>query len=192
MIMKNTLLAAIYICSCSLFSGYDLPEPSVTTISTSVSKNVNTGTEELQQVQTSKNQPLSFIIKEVGALSHGNKNDLLIKVEFKNMTCDTLKLLDQFDPIGIFFSVTIIPENGQMIQVLRGGKADFPYNMLSKRIPIAPKKSYLKILDLNKILTNENITLAPGKYMLSMAYHNQYGDNCIQGWFESNKIGFQY
>ncbi|WP_316793703.1 hypothetical protein [Pedobacter frigoris] len=128
-------------------------------------------------------------------ISNQNKNaikgdGLLIWAHFSNLRNETVKLLDRFDPEGIFFSMTITKEDGNIISPLRGGKMDFGPGNDFKYIEIPRGKTYARAFNISSILKKQGILLAPAKYKIKISYHNQYGSNCIKGWFDSNEIPF--
>jgi hypothetical protein len=117
------------------------------------------------------------------------KEHLLLKMEFKNTTKETLRLLKIFEPIPVFFSIEISNQNGEYFNPPGAGKASFTTGAF-EYINIPPNKTFIKELDVHQVLSEYNIMLETGKYKLKASYHNQYGENCIKGWFTSKEIEF--
>ncbi|RQO64383.1 hypothetical protein DBR40_25495 [Pedobacter sp. KBW01] len=142
-----------------------------------------------QNSLTNKTSQISLTIDSEN--KNAVKSDgLLIKVHFNNLRNETVKLLDLFDPEGIFFSITITKEDGNIISPSGAGKMDFGKANKFKYIEISQSSSYTKVLNISATLKKQGISLAPGKYKIKISYHNQYGSDCIKGWFNSNEIPF--
>jgi len=115
-------------------------------------------------------------------------NHLSFKVHFKNLKYEPVKLLDLFDPLPIFFEILITKNDGDNIFLPGAGKLDFGPGNTFKYIELTQGKSYIKTLNVSQFLKENNKILSPGKYKIKISYHNQYGSNCIKGWFEGNEI----
>ena len=117
-----------------------------------------------------------------------HRAEIIIDMKFKNLSDKTLKLLNMFEPAGVFLTINITAEDGRIIQVLRASKADFPLSQSFEYIDILKGRTYEKQLNLSSILKDNHIRLSAGKYKLAIAYHNQYGKPSIKGWFNSNLL----
>jgi len=133
---------------------------------------------------------LSFIIS-AGSNSMKNKTGIIIDLKFKNLSDKTLKLLNMFEPAGVFLTINITTQNDRIIQVLRASKADFPFSQSFEYIDIPKGRTYEKRINLGEILKDNSVHLPPGQYKLAMTYHNQYGKSSIKGWFKSNLLDLQ-
>lgn len=69
--------------------------------------------------------------------------------------------------------------------LLRGGKTSFISKEKLKYITIKPGGVFSKELNLSQIIKEIGSGVFPGLYK---TYHNQYGDNCIQGCFDAEEV----
>jgi hypothetical protein len=110
---------------------------------------------------------------------------LPVRASFTNVGTDPVRLLRVFDPLPVFFEVDMEMEDGTPIDAPGMGKADLPRHML-RYVDLAPGQEFQATLRLDEVVAAGDV--APGGYTLSLAYHNQYGEDCFQGWLESNTI----
>jgi hypothetical protein len=135
----------------------------------------------------SQQKPLLFTIK-IGR-QETELDKIVIDLSFKNITDSTVRILNLFEPIRMFLSANLITEKGEYIDLIGGGgKIDFGPEIVFTYGSIRSGGVFVKKMKLYEMLEGRNLTLPAGKYKLSMAYHNQYGKNCITGWFDSNTI----
>lgn len=135
-----------------------------------------------------KNNPV--INFKIDAMEKGevNANNLSFKIYFKNLKSQPVKILDLFDPLPIFFEILITTNDGDNIFLPGAGKLDFGPGIKFKYIEIPQGKSHVRILNISPFLKEYNKTLSPGKYKIKISYHNQYGSDCIKGWFVGNEV----
>jgi len=107
-----------------------------------------------------------------------------VRVTFSNPHDAPIHILDQFEPVPVFFSFDIVGQDGTPVFVPAGGKIDFG--------PVRPgcralqqHESHSVDIDLRPLLS---APLRAERYSVSVTYHNQYGDRCFQGVVRSNTI----
>lgn len=117
-----------------------------------------------------------------------NRNNVIVNLAFNNKADKTIRLLNIFDPVEVFFSLRIYTKGGKLFVPLLGGFIDFPYGTKMPYIQIKPNQSFVKELNISAILKAHDIELEALKYDLEMSYFNYRGDDCIKGRFKSNTI----
>ena len=144
--------------------------------------NLNKGKSDLK----SDSAKMDFGIKIPATAA--DKTNLIIHLTFKNKSDKTMRLLDMFDPVEIFFGLRIYTKEGKSFVPFLGGFIDFPYGTKLNYIDIKPNRSFVKELNLSNILKANKIELEQTKYNLEMSYFNYKGEDCIKGRFKSNAI----
>lgn len=114
-------------------------------------------------------------------------DEVSVQALFRNDCTDTIRLLNQFDPAPVFFSIQISKEDGSVIPLPGAGKIAFDNSTLTY-IKIPPGEVFVRELDLSELLKQHEQKFEKGKYSVKIDYHNQYGENCVQGWYNSNQI----
>lgn len=142
-----------------------------------------------QNSTTSDSSKMTFSVK-VNEEKKLSSNDITLTLEFKNVSSSSIKILDVFVPMPVFFSIKIVKNDGSVITPPGGGKIAFSKDSLPL-IEILSNRSYIKQFNLGGVLKSYGIVLPEGMYKLNMSYHNQYGKDCIKGWFNSNEISFK-
>lgn len=110
-----------------------------------------------------------------------------VVLEFVNAGNTNVKLLDVFKPLPVFLSIEINKADGTGIDLPGGGKVSFSSGKLAY-VEIPKKSSYYKEINLGEAVKKYGHQFSKGTYTIRMIYHNQYGENCIKGWFESKPI----
>lgn len=109
-----------------------------------------------------------------------------IQIVFSNEGTEPACILNQFEPIPIFFTVQITNEDGTIIDLPGGGKIAIDK---MDYIHLRPRDTFVRKIDIATTLTSP---LNQGRYTLSLLYHNQYGqDPCFRGYLESNTVEFE-
>jgi hypothetical protein len=135
---------------------------------------------------TTDTPEMDFIIK----CSNGKKmknDNIIINMDFKNTSDKQARLLNVFDPLPVFFSINLLAQNGEEISPPGGGKISLDADSVNY-IDLPPQASYDTVLNVSEALKKYDIILPAGTYKLNMSYHNQYGEDCFTGWFDSNQI----
>jgi hypothetical protein len=109
---------------------------------------------------------------------------LPLQVTFRNIGDAALRILDQFEPIPVFFSFNIVYEDGTPIPIAGGGKIDLPSSM-KNYITLLPSEHAEIRIDLERLLPG---AIKTGTYQITALYHNQYGEHCFIGSIRSNTI----
>ena len=136
-----------------------------------------------------KNIPPGIHIAISSKKEINQKDDVIVELKFLNNTKSTHRLLDKFEPAFIFLSIKFIDKNnGKVYSPIPGGKADFPSSEVFTYIEIPPNRSHKTKINISKILKEYQFTLPSGIYKTMISYHNQYGQKCIQGTYNSNEI----
>lgn len=117
-------------------------------------------------------------------------NDITVNIKFTNKSGTDVRLLKVFEPVPIFFSIQLTDSARKTVDVPGAGKISIPENLL-EYVSVPAGASYIKSLRISDFLQEYNKVLPYGKYRCKIIYHNQYGNNCVKGWFESNVISFE-
>jgi hypothetical protein len=122
------------------------------------------------------------------SLKSDTKN-LILEMEFKNMSDHDIRLLDLFNDMKINFFLTITDEKGKATSPFGGAFADFGPKTILQYINIPKGKSLFRTININNILLQTgNPELPKGVYRIKMSYINNYGKDCIKGRFDANEI----
>ena len=116
-------------------------------------------------------------------------NEVSIDIVFENLTDENIRILDCFDPLPVFFSFNIKKEDGTYLDLPGAGKIAFSQGDL-KYINVEPNESHTLHLDISNFIESYGTKFSKGKYEIQVHYHNQYGDDCIKGWFEIEPTEF--
>ena len=113
--------------------------------------------------------------------------DVRLRLFIENISKKDVTLLNQFRPLDFFFYVELTKEDGTPVPgLLHGGKIEIRTFLY---LTLKPNEFFGLNICLNE-MCEKDIPLKDGKYKLNVSYHNQYGENCIKGWFESNTVSF--
>ena len=111
--------------------------------------------------------------------------NLLLNIYFQNKGLDTVRLLNEFEPLGTFFYLKLHKDStySYPLRTLGGTLAHWKLNY----ILIPPNQYYVFVLDFHKLLIERGIlSLQKGMHHLSINYENNHGDQCIRGPYEAN------
>lgn len=132
--------------------------------------------------------PLTLKTETVRAESYSAEN-MPINLVFRNTGDKTVRLLDVFSDSNanrVFFTIRIIDVNGTPVATIGGGKISLSKSSI-KYIELEKGETLSVGLDVTDFLPSE-YSLKPGVYSISVAYYNQYGENCFKGKIESRAI----
>ena len=110
--------------------------------------------------------------------------DVPIKLTFSNTGDDPVVLLKHFTPLRIFFYLRVAREDGTLVLVSGGGKVSLHQNSI-RYLTLDKDEFFGFYTNLDKICEQP---LPPGKYKVSVEYHNQYGEGCFRGKIASKPI----
>jgi hypothetical protein len=100
-----------------------------------------------------------------------------VTARFTNVSREHVRLLSQFEPLPVFFTTTLQAESGREIDVAGAGKADFAAGALREK-DLAPGEAFDVALNLAPWIRG---AVPPGRYQLTLTYHNAYGSGCFHG-----------
>ena len=124
-------------------------------------------------------EPLQCVIFQAGR-SPGDTN---VHVMLENVSEEKVTVLKEFRHIPPFFSLTVVNEAGTP-RLSSAGKVSFRRGPLNYA-PLEPGEFVGRTIAVKDVFTD----IEDGKYKLTVEYHNQYGENCFQGWLtRSNAI----
>jgi hypothetical protein len=107
-----------------------------------------------------------------------------LRIVFANHGEAPVRLLAEFEPLPVFFAFRLVKADGTPVALPGGGKIDFgPARPACE--DLAPGETHAIDVDVGTLLAEP---LDSGRYSLSAAYHNQYGEGCFKGTLESNAV----
>jgi len=98
-----------------------------------------------------------------------------LRATFTNRGDDVERLLGEFEPTPVFFTVSVVRDDGTPVLDSGGGKVAF--NDPPRYVVLAPGERHTVRIPLPEPLS----ALPPGRYEIGVEYHNQYGDDCFKG-----------
>lgn len=107
-----------------------------------------------------------------------------VAARFTNVSAKPVRMLPIFEPLPVFFTTTLQRISNGEVDVAGAGKADFPYDEL-RSTDLMTGESLDVELDLRPWIRG---TLVPGRYGLTLTYHNAYGEGCFRGPLTSDLI----
>ena len=110
-----------------------------------------------------------------------------VTARFTNVSTQPVRMLPLFDPLPVFFTASLQRLSDGDVDVAGAGKADFPDDEL-RPVDVSAGDSLDAELDLRPWIRG---TVVPGRYRLTLTYHNAYGDNCFRGPLTSAPITVQ-
>ena len=113
--------------------------------------------------------------------------NVVVDVIFKNNSTNAVRVLDYFEPLPIFFSWDIREKGKAPLSLPGAGKISIPRREY-KYLTIPPKGTHSLKVSLSEFLREHRLSFQSGTYTISTSYRNQYGEECVQGIFPSNKI----
>jgi len=137
---------------------------------------------------------ISVTIKDNG--SKLTNSNLVIFIEIKNNTSKTIRLLEIVDPeycssADEFISLSVSDGGKNVVHKPGIGKMDPGPGTKYAYTRILKGKSYKCVINMKEFLRNKNTALAPGLYRVTGFYANQYGDNCVKGFYRANDLLFR-
>jgi len=118
-----------------------------------------------------------------------NNKNLILEMEFKNISDHDIRLLDLFNDMRINFFLTITDDNGKATRPFGGAFADFGPKTILQYINIPQGTTLFRTININDILLKTgNPELSKGVYRIKMSYINNYGKDCIKGRFDAKEI----
>jgi hypothetical protein len=100
-----------------------------------------------------------------------------VTARFENTSSATVRMLELFEPLPVFFTPSLSRADGGEIDVAGAGKVD-PFDGSLAYNDLAPGESLSVGVDLAPWI---RAPVTPGLYRLSLTYHNAYGSNCFRG-----------
>lgn len=129
--------------------------------------------------------PLEVALKKIPSRKL-KTNDSVLQVTFRNAGKTPIRILNEFDrtPLPVFFAFHVKRKDGTPLPDIPGaGKADFTSPL--KYVELKKNEEFSVDVSLHTVLPRN---LEPGDYEVSVAYHNQYGENCFRGEAKSPPI----
>ena len=128
--------------------------------------------------------PLELMISSGGA---AGPRSLFVRIAFVNGGAEPVRLLGEFEPLPVFFSFRLVKADGTPLGLSGGGKIDFGPGR-PRYLELAPGAKHTIDADAGTLLSDD---LEPGRYSLSVEYHNQYGEDCFRGTLRSNAVSVE-
>jgi hypothetical protein len=95
-----------------------------------------------------------------------------------NVSEEEVRILRTLTPVPVFFSIDLTGDEAGPVFVASAGKAD-PLTASVAYLVLRPGELFGVRADLIGLV--DTAGLVPGRYRLSVAYHNQYGEDCFVG-----------
>lgn len=132
-----------------------------------------------------ENGTLSLTISAVEGAPY-TEISMPLRVTFRNEASNEIRILAVFRPIPVFFSLKLTRTDGTPLNVVGAGKIDL--SAADRRYETLKEgENYTAVIDFSEVLTT--ISLSRGEtYVISLTYHNQYGEDCFQGAIHSNSL----
>lgn len=113
-----------------------------------------------------------------------------IHLVFKNPRKEKIRILNLFDlqEFPVFVSLYLMREKSEPIDLPGGGKISFGVNQVLTYIDIFKGDEYHKVVNLNDLMNHYGQQLKAGRYLIKADYHNQYGENCVKGYFSGPEV----
>lgn len=131
---------------------------------------------------------LLFTVKAVGNNTVINSDSILIVLEFKNISNQSIKLPDIFGSLKEHIYLSVTTDIDREITPIKLAIADYSNISPTKYITIAPKRSYKQTVNLSSILALKKIVLKSGSYQIDGTYINNTGKDCVEGVFDSKLL----
>jgi hypothetical protein len=108
-------------------------------------------------------------------IAYDTESDQALRAAFTNRSDRPERMLAAVEPTPVFFTVSVTRDDGTPVRDWGGGKVAL--NDPPAYVDLPPGAAHTVRVDLAEPLS----TLPPGRYEISAAYHNQYGDSCFKG-----------
>ena len=108
-------------------------------------------------------------------IDYDSESNRALRATFANRGDAPERLLAEFEPTPVFFTVSIVRDDGTPVREWGGGKVAL--NEPPAYIELAPGDEHAVRIELPEPLS----TLPPGRYEIAAEYHNQYGERCFRG-----------
>ncbi len=108
-------------------------------------------------------------------IDYDSESNQALRATFANRGDGAERLLAEFEPTPVFFTVSIVRDDGTPVRDWGGGKvalSDSP-----AYVDLEPGDEHAVRIELPEPLS----TLPPGRYEIAAEYHNQYGEGCFKG-----------
>ncbi len=110
-----------------------------------------------------------------------NQQTIPIRIGFENIGATPIRLLQQFEPVHIFFFIQLAKEDGTIVGDSRIGNSEFR-KLLS--VELLPNDQYFTTVDLMSII-DKGVNIEKGTYYLYVTYFNRYSDECFHDTIKS-------
>jgi hypothetical protein len=126
--------------------------------------------------------PLRIVLSTIPGVVY-TKSNIPLRVTFENISGQEMRILQHFEPLPVFFAFNMVGEDGMHIAIPGAGKIDFYEGSI--KYATLPAGGTLNVdVNLAKVLARPEL-VKPGKYTISVTYHNQYGESCFRGMVSS-------
>jgi hypothetical protein len=129
--------------------------------------------------------PLKIAGSTIPGVAYSRRH-IPLKITFENVGEEEIRLLQCFDPLPVFFSFSLVAEDGTPVSLPGAGKIDF-FEGSIRYVALSPGQIFSLEVDIAEIIVFPE-QLTPGNYSISVTYHNQYGENCFRGVLRSRPI----
>jgi hypothetical protein len=126
--------------------------------------------------------PLRIVVSAIPGVVY-TKSNIPLRVTFENIGRQKMRILRHFDPLPVFFAFDMVGEDGTHVAIPGAGKIDFYEGSIE--YATLPAGGTLNVdVNLASVLARPEL-VKPGKYTISVTYHNQYGEDCFRGMVSS-------
>lgn len=113
-------------------------------------------------------------------------NQIPLRIIFENVSSQPVRLLRRFKPIPVFFSISMVAQDGTPVSIPAAGKIDFTEGTI-KYLQLEPHEIFGFQFDLTEIIPSGQ-EIKAGMYTIKATYHNQYGEDCFHTRLDSRPI----
>lgn len=144
--------------------------------------------QEIPMKKAVADQPLQLKISTVSNGMYTTTN-IPVTISFRNTGSKAIRIIDEYtqtSALPAFFSLELRNGDGTPVLAYGGGKIDFGPAPV-KYVALRPGQQHDVKLNLNSFVPAQT-RMSPGRYSISLVYHNQYGVDCFKGSLSSNAI----
>ncbi len=139
----------------------------------------------MHEIADEPGAPLKIAVSAIPGVVY-TKSNVPLRLRFENVSGEEIRILRHFEPLPVFFAFDMVDEDGMHVAIPGAGKIDF-YEGAMKYATLPAGGTLDVDVNLAEVLTRPEL-VKPGRYMISVTYHNQYGENCFRGMVSSEPI----
>ena len=120
------------------------------------------------------------------------KKSLPVRITFRNVSPESLRLLRVFKPATTFFDVSLLTLNHEEIPIAKpiistDQQQKFKRENSWKYLTLESNELFSTVIDIGEFIPSG---LPEGTYYVLLTYRNEYGAHCVKGAIQSDRIWF--